>query len=239
LKRLKNQNFGDNRDLLKFDLVCQIAGAGLVENFTYVPMLTEDITGAEEMHICRHEATGGSENKQLMDFLDNAIINEKRNIGQLGAFFDQCGVKSRIYKKDTFFTPEGRETYFTGMDREMLTRSLIMIDPDIGLEEETNGPGHLLYADLDLLYNRMDQESFLMFTQRFPDDLYYEYLGRRTAEIKERIEGSQPVSLDDLDSIIFFLTKNTSLQSRLMQVLGEYIQKYAVKAEEEKRTNDN
>ena len=66
---MKNQNFGDNRDLLKFDLVYQIAKKGLVDHFTYIPMLTKDETLKEEPEICRYEATGGSQNKDLMDFL--------------------------------------------------------------------------------------------------------------------------------------------------------------------------
>jgi hypothetical protein len=78
----------------------------------------------------------------------------------------------------------------------------------------------------------MDSGSILMFTQRFPDEMYEEYLNRRTYQIKAQIPGVQPVSLDDLDSIIFFLTRSDATLSQLVQVLKDYTQKYAQKADQ-------
>lgn len=42
---MKNQYFGDNRDLFKYDLVHKIINAryaGLPKRFTFIPMLTEN-----------------------------------------------------------------------------------------------------------------------------------------------------------------------------------------------------
>jgi len=228
---MKNQLFGDNRDLLKFDLVCQIAQTNLVDRFTYIPMLTADEPQKEEPHFCRHEATGGGENQELVQFLDNCIVNEKRNIGQLEQFFQGCHIQAVIYDKENIFTQETREAYFNGISKPLLTRALVLIDPDKGLEERQNGSGNLLYSELKNLYERMDNESILMLTQRFPYDLYEAYLEKRVAEIKDQIRDAQPISLDDLDSIIFFLTKSRITQVRLLQLLGEYTRKYTRKAE--------
>jgi hypothetical protein len=226
---MKNQNFGDNRDLLKFDLVFQIVKIGLVDQFVYVPMLTENVERQEEPQFCRHGATGGDANSELVKFLDGCIVNEKRNIGQLEEFFQQSGLKGTVYAPDTIFSHPTRTTYFSGIQGGMLTKSLILMDPDKGLEEDVNDSGNLLYSDLRDIYERMDEESCLMFTQRFPYDLYEEYLGMRVDEIKDSLTGSQPVSLDDLDSIIFFLTRNKILQRRLVQFLEEYTKQYAKK----------
>ncbi len=228
---MKNQYFGDNRDLVKFDLVYQIVKEGLVDQFTYIPMVTENEAQKEEPNICRYEASAGTGNKALLDFLDKSIINEKRDIRQLGEFFQQQGIKATIYRADKVFTHEGRKAYFAGINQDLLTKSLILVDPDKGLEEDVNGAGNLLYSELRDVYERMDFESYLMFTQRFPYDLYEEYLGMRTAELKDRIFGSQPISIDDLDSIIFFLTKNKFLQGRLVNLLRDYTQKYFQKKE--------
>jgi hypothetical protein len=224
---VKNQNFGDNRDLLKFDLVCQIAKTGMVDQFTYIPMLTENEERKEEPQFCRHEATGGGGNVELTEFLDRCIINEKRDIGQLEEFFLKCGIKTTVYEKDKLFTITGRKNYFDNIRKGMLTKSLILADPDKGLEEEFNGPGNLLFSELKDLYDRMDDGSCLMFTQRFADDMYEEYLEMRCADIQDQIPGSQPISLDDLDTIIFFLTKSEVMQSRLIQFLKEYTMQYA------------
>lgn len=227
---MKNQYFGDNRDLLKFDLVYQIVGNGLADRFTYIPMLTANEAQAEEPHICRYEASGGTQNKELVGFLDKAIINEKRNIGQLEEFFKSSGIPVFIYAREKIFAHEDRRAYFDGIGKSFLTKSLILVDPDKGLEEDTNGAGNLLFTELKSLYDRMDEDSCLMFTQRFPYDLYEEYLGMRCDEIKDQIPGSQPISVDDLDSIIFFMTKNPSLQKRLLSILQDYTRQYAKKA---------
>jgi hypothetical protein len=226
---MKNQFFGENRDLLKFDLVCKIVQGGMVNQFVYIPMLTENNPQLETPNICRHGATGGAGNKELMDFLDECIINEKRKISQLERFFAECGIKATIYGEDAFFTHEGRKAYFDGIGNNLMTGSLILIDPDKGLEEKENGAETILFSELRSLYERMDDGSLLMFTQRFPYDLYREYLGMRTAEIKDCLPGSQPISLDYLDSIIFFLAKNQLLQDRLLQMLREYTRQYARK----------
>jgi hypothetical protein len=226
---LKNQYFGDNRDLLKFDLVFQIVKEGLADRFTYIPMLTADGAEAPEPEIRRCESSGGVKNAVLVDFLDKAIINEKRNVGQLEEFFADNGIDAHIYTKDVFFTHEARKSYFSGIHGDWLAKSLILVDPDRGLEEDQNGAGNLLYSELASLYERMDDDSYLMFTQRFPYDLYEAYLGMRTAELKDRIPGSRPVSIDDLDTIIFFLTKNKYLQGCLLNLLKDYTQQYAKK----------
>ncbi len=228
---MKNQDFGDNRDLLKFDLVCEIVSKGLVDQFTYVPMLTKDEERTEEQSVCRHSAVGGISNKELVNFLDECTINEKRNIGQLEDFFRKCSIKAAIYGKDRIFDPEFHVPYFSQIPKALLTNALILIDPDQGLEENINGPGNLLFSDLRKIYDRMDESSVLMFTQLIPQGLYDDYLSMRTEDIKYQVPGSQTISIDDLDTLIFFLTKNQSVLKGLIQVLKDYTQQYAQKAE--------
>jgi hypothetical protein len=229
---MKNQNFGDNRDLLKLDLVDEILKAKLVDQFTYVPMLTQDIEQKEEPHVCRHEAACGAANSKLMDFLDKCIVNNKRNISQLEEYLKLSGLKSTVYAGDRYFTHEGRKAYFEDLKLGLLMNSLILIDPDKGLEEKINDSGNLLYSELQDIYDKMGDDSLLMFTQRFPYDLYETYLEMRTGEIKFNLPFSQPISLDDLDTIVFFLTKNRSIQDRFLDLLKEYTKRYTKKEEE-------
>jgi hypothetical protein len=72
-----------------------------------------------------------------------------------------------------------------------------------------------------------------MFTQKFPDDMYEEYLNKRTAEIMSNLPFSRPITLDDLDTILFFLTKNRVIQDRFIEILTEYTKKYFKIEEEE------
>jgi hypothetical protein len=226
---MKNQFFGDNRDLFKFDLVYQIMRIGLVDSFTYIPMLTGNENLPEEPHICRYEAVGGTQNKELMDFLDKSIINEKRNIGQLDEFYLLNGMQTNIYARDRKFTHADREAYFSGIGKSLLNRAIILVDPDKGLKEDTNEAGYLMFSELKLLYDQMDEDSYLMFTQRIPDDKDEEFLEMRSGDIQDWIPGSQPISVDDLDFIVFFLTRSQLLQSRLLEMLKDYTQQYIKK----------
>lgn len=228
---MKNQNFGDNRDLLKFDLVYEILKTGLVDHFTYIPMLTADIEQKEEPHICRQGAIGKA-NIGLVELLDRCIINEKRNIGELEEFLKQSQIPFTIYAKEKIFTHEERNAYFAGISEELLTDSLILIDPDKGLEENINDSGNLMLYELRDIYERMGQNSILMFTQRFPNDLYEPYLSMLTGEIETTISDSNPISVDDQDTILFFLTRNKTLESRFLQLLTEYSGRYVTKEAE-------
>ncbi len=216
---------------MKFDLVSQITGSGLVKQFVYVPMLTPDEDGVGSENICRHESTGGLDNQGLLDFLDGCIINEKRRVGELESYFTTDSVRAIVYNKDRIFTHADRKAYFAGIDTGLLEDSLILLDPDKGLEEDRNDDGNLLLSEVRDIYNKMSDSSILMFTQKFPYDLYKEYLAMRIAEIKDQIPFSQPVSLDDLDTILFFLTRDDLTLSRLIQILKDYTQKYARKVE--------
>jgi hypothetical protein len=224
---MKNQFLGENRDLLKFDLVNQILKSGLVEHLVYVPMLTPDDPGYEAENICRHESSGGSGNTELLNFLDYCVVNDKRQLTQLEDHFRDQGYQASVYSPQQILTRNNRKAYFERAGQILRNKSLVLIDPDKGLEENDNDPANLMYAELRDLYNSLDDDSILMFTQRFPYDMYTEYLGMRTAEIQTQIPFSQPVSLDDLDSIIFFLPRNNVTLSHLVQVLKDYTQKYA------------
>jgi len=228
---LKNQHFGENRDLLKFDLVTEVLKSGLAEHFLYVPMLTPDGQGKETEHICRHESTGGGANAKLMDFLDYCVVNDKRQVSQLENYFNDLGYSAQVYAAEKYLTAENRESYFEEINWQIVPRSLVLIDPDMGLEEVADSSSNLKYAEIQDIYNALDDNSILMFTQKFPYEMYTEYLEARIAEIKNQIPSAQPVSLDDLDSIIFFLPKSTEMLDRLVGVLQEYTQKYYQKAD--------
>jgi hypothetical protein len=228
---MKNQNFGDNRDLLKYDLIYEVFKTCPIGRFTYIPMLTPDVELKEESIVCRHGAIG-TKNIELTELLDRSIINQNRNIGQLEGFLKQSGISYSIYAKNDFFTHEGRNAYFDGIGNELLADSLILIDPDKGIVENGNSSENLMYSELRDIYERMDNHSALMFTQRFPNDLYEAYLSMLTGEIQNTISDANPISVDDLDTIIFFLTKNKRLESRFLALLKEYSERYSVKEAE-------
>ena len=102
---MKNQYFGDNKDLFKYDLVLMIMQAGLVEHFTFVPMLTEPDRTNHGEKAGRKHASAGTENKELINFLDECIDGGQKDIEQMVSFFQRYGIEMKIYYgEDGYFS---------------------------------------------------------------------------------------------------------------------------------------
>jgi hypothetical protein len=225
---MKNQYFGDNKDLFTYDLILQIMQSGLVNHFTFIPMLTpnDDKQHGEKWH--REKAKAGAQNKELISFLDGCVREGRRDINQLESFFTRCGIEMTIYYgSDTYFTHQNRQDYFEQIGNELLSNSLVFVDPDVGLEVNSSGEKHLLYSEVESLYERMDESSILMLFQHFPRQPRQQYLNTRAEELKEKITGDYPICIDDNEVIFFFLTKDESLEHSLMHIVQEYAEGYS------------
>ncbi|MDD4860008.1 MAG: hypothetical protein PHR56_07380 [Dehalococcoidales bacterium] len=219
---MKNQYFGDNRDLFKFDLAEQILKAGLVKGFTYIPMLTADSAAANRVYD-RSKAKAGTKNKKLVSFLDKCAGSGKKNIVQLEKYF---GSKINIYGKSTQFSRVNRSEYFTGIGRELLSKSLILVDPDIGMEVKRSGEQHLLFDEICWLYEQMD-DSILMIYQQFPRADHLEYLHERGEELSDKVTGEGPICVDNDEIVFYFLTAESALEEALTNQISEYTEDYS------------
>ena len=149
---MKNQYFGDNKDLFTYDLICHIIQGGLATHFTFIPMLTKNDVNKHGAKYSRDKAKVGTENKELMNFLDISVRENKRDIRQLESFFAKYGIKMTIYSgKDEYFSHRQRQQYFAQIGDELLTQSLIFVYPNIGLEVARSGEEHLLYDEVKSL----------------------------------------------------------------------------------------
>ena len=220
---MKNQYFGDNRDLFKYDLICQIIRAGLVEHFMFIPMLTQ----SNEAN--RSKAKAGRENKELEIFLDECVRQgeEKRNIKQLESFFGKHGISITIYKKDEHFISRTRQEYFKQIKDKLLPKSLILVDPDIGLkdEDERLTDKHLSYSEVKNLYERMDKSSILMIFQFIPHENRENYFRRISKKLDEKV-GNLPVYISDNQIVFLFLTRDKSRREALAKTIGDYKRRY-------------
>ena len=221
---MKNQYFGDNKDLFTYDLVLHIIQAGLVEHFTFIPMLTSNDNTRHGSKYRRDKAKAGRENKELVSFLDECVMGGRRDIKQLGSFFGKYGIKMKIYGKD--FSHQQRQEYFEQIGGEFLSKSLIFADPDVGLEVKRSGKEHILYAEVKDLYQRMDKSSILMIYQYLPRQPRQGYLNMRCEELKEKVAGDYPVCIDDNEIAFFFLTKDESLEHSLTHLISNYVECY-------------
>lgn len=168
---MKNQYFGDKRDFFKFDLVLTlIEHLKPKRSFTYIPMLTPP---DDE---CRMTPTGYSatRNKGLYNFLQECAKFHNRNIINLRFFMRQQGIRYHPYHDAEYFLEQERETYFCSVDASLLDNSVIMVDPDTGIEakpETMRGKEneYIRCSDLLHLQSQMSDSSILTIFQAYRD----------------------------------------------------------------------
>src|SRR5579859_2538118 len=139
---MKHQYFADERDFLKFDLWMELADHLGQCRLTFVPMFTAP-DGTKQGG--KRKYAVGERRKCLYDFLQSFCLPEnenKRSITELRQFF--ASKAGRVYhyqpyrdgeKKDCdYFEHERRLDYFTNIPSGWLFNSVVLIDPDTGLE---------------------------------------------------------------------------------------------------------
>lgn len=217
---MKNQYFGDDRDLFKYDLVHKVINAGyagLPTRFTLIPMLTKDEG--------RKKGKPGTKHPELVNFLNACTTSEKRNIRQLEAFFKD---KISIYGANDHFCSESsemRNEYFKQVRCHLLQKSLILVDPDIGIENGKLTEKHLQYSEVKELYDNMGSDSILMIFQFIPREKRETYFPRICGEFKQKV-GNLPIYISDNQIVFFFLAKDKSLRNSLGNVISDYKASY-------------
>jgi len=223
---MKNQYFGDNRDLFKYDLVYQIIQTGLVDHFTFIPMLTKNDDTGHGGEDDRDKAKAGTENKDLKNFLDKCRREDRRDIKQLGSFFKEKGVNITIYKKndnDKYFTNQLREEYFDQIEKELLMNSLILVDPDNGLEPEgKTKKEHVKYCEIKTIYKHMGKSSMLMIFQDLARKSPDSYITQTFEKFKNELGANQPIYIHDGKTLFFFLARDKSLRKSLANTIHHY-----------------
>lgn len=183
---MKNQYFGDRRDLFKYDLLLDLVKGHGSGRLTFVPMLTpNDDSGEGQLT----QADSRGRRKVLYDFLKACLDNGQRDIRKLRELIPKFDVEFMPFRDAAWFTHEHRTSYFEAVPQDHLQQSVIFLDPDIGLETGTPGymrrmgaEKYLLYADVTELWRRASTESVLVVYQHLQKDA-----GKRAGDVERRI----------------------------------------------------
>ena len=150
---MKNQYFGDKRDLFKFDLVLDVMAATGLAALTYVPMLT---LPDDRNHGRLTPRALGGRRTALFDFLRSVREEGRADIRELRSFFGQLSGFRYLPYRDGLdvgqYAPESRDEYFAEIPDDLLVGSCVLLDPDIGLEGDAavmkrSGLDKYLYLD--------------------------------------------------------------------------------------------
>ena len=233
---MKNQYFGDTRDLFKYDLILEILLKSNLKHFTFIPMLTKNEPNNYGGRINYNKARAGTSRMMLKNFLEKCVRENRRNIKELEKFFRNNKLPKKIrltiYKKNSYFSNKTRKEYFSEINGKLLTRSVILVDPDIGLEVENirgREEKYIKYEEVKLLYDYMDKHSTLLIFQFIPRVKRKEYFSKVSKRLKQKVTRESPVYYISDNQIVFFvLTKNPKLLNSLKNIIGKYANFYGL-----------
>ncbi len=215
---MKNQFFGDSRDLFKFHLVLHAMVSLQFKTFTYVPLLTlNDDSG--QGGLTDYSRPPCHEN--LYEFLQLAVV-KNRDIRSLRDFFANKPFRYHPFKDDAEFKESERDAYFREIPGEVLQDALILLDPDTGLEvDQKSGPKYLRYEELRGLFGRMGEKSALMVFQFF-----FFTNDARIEKVRTRICSELPEALVTEGRhgqvAFFFLAKDKQVLATLQRMVADY-----------------
>ena len=209
---MKNQFFGDNRDLFKYDLIQHIIqGIKEIDKFSFVPMLTRN-SGTHGNQVERQKAKAGKYNYNLINYLDKCILENRRNITEIIKYYKQIGISTFIYRESTYFVKSLRRDYFNSIPESFLKNSLILVYPDNILQVKKSKEEHFLYIDIKKLYDSMNDNASLMIFQYFPRECHDNYTAKRRDELFN-ITKEVPSIISDNVIMYLFLTKKIILNN--------------------------
>ena len=223
---MKNQYFGDIRDLFKWDLIEHILAtvSAFRRSLTYIPMLTPD--GGNHGNLVDYDDAVGCKNGPLRRYLGQCVESGKRDINLIVPYYEKRGVTAHLHRGEgEFFNHHDRGAHFGGVVDSLLDRALIFLDPDNGLEIQYPTEAHLLYADVGGLYDRMGEDAASMVFQYFPHERRAPYIARRCQELEDHTGGT-PLAIWSSQLSFLFVARNEDLAGELRRTLGAYKAQY-------------
>ena len=224
---MRNQYFGDSKDLLKFDLIEKVlAGIPSLERFTYIVTLTDD----QEM---MPGSKLGSNNRQLVEFLEKCLWSERKQVREIVKYYEP---KKTVHIYDVPFKHATRRAYFDRIPLELLQNSLVSLDPDIGFQSQAPDERHLRFEEAANVLGKMDDSSILMVFQHLRQ-------GKKLADtikdinLKLREACDQQMKVSELHELwisgagvdFLFVTRSPKQFEQLHRIATEYREAYPEK----------
>ncbi len=191
---MKNQYFGDRRDLLKYDLLCDVVESHGAQRLTYLPMLTPNNDSGEGN---LKQADRRKHRPEIFNFLKSSVEAGLRDIRQLRDLMPLLGISLMPYCDDAWFAQDRRREYFDAVPAEHLVKSVVFFDPDTGLEPRSQsymyrrGPEqYLLNSELLTVWNRASQDSVFVVYQHLQQNAakHVGDVDRRLAEVSRLLQ---------------------------------------------------
>jgi len=213
---MKNQWFGDENDLFKFDLIEAILKENNqlnIKKFLYIPMLTKDK---------KQDKKPWDDNHRLKEALH---VASKKDVCK---FVKEYFSKTEVEVVEDLLDEQLYEDYFENVKAKIQTdvASLIFLDPDTGLipPSKKKGNEYVYLETAKDLYNKMNHSSILMMYQHGRGN-FKKQLGSKLKQLKNKIETLENVlSISYFKSspvAFLFLTRNNDIRTILSKIIEE------------------
>lgn len=164
---MNRQYSGDIRDLFKIDLVFHIMEEiPSIKSFTFVPMLTKEEDQPASRTGVKKDLTGalfkgraGSRNASLLRSMRRLqeINSDTEYFRAIHDLFNHRKIQIRIIEEPAF-SHHGRDHYFESLFMRFPEKTLLFLDPDIGLEVKSPTKRHLLFEEVKKIHDRLDTQ---------------------------------------------------------------------------------
>lgn len=232
---MKNQYFGDSRDLFKYDLaISLLVDYGLSKNFTLIPMLTKDSGNTHGSRTGYKSGRPGTLRTELVDFLSKCLKYRKRNVNELNRFFTNYlhdkNLILNIYGGHSEFRDDSRDEYFASLPDKAIKNAIIMLDPDTGIEIKSttkNREAYVTYEEISKIYERMGKKSMMLIFQFIPRVKRVPYLVGLCKNLEKAVGIKHGINFISDNSIAFFtITKDADYKKTVDFAIRDYSGRY-------------
>lgn len=235
---LKDQYFGDRRDIFKYDLLTEIAlSLPSGPTLTFVPMLTCP-DGKKEGSLTAYDQDLSRD--VIYSFLRDAVSTNGRRLARLRQLMPQLGVDLFLFRGDSehdqYFEHPSRDDYFVAIPDRELSRSVLFLDPDVGLETGSvsymrrNGlEKYLFYSELERLFHRASAKTILVVYQHLQNDKrrVRDDLRRRLRAVVQALHTSSATAVSD-GEVAFLVTARDQVGEHAARVLSGYASRHSL-----------
>lgn len=187
---MKNQYFGDKRDLLKYSLLETLASRlPGIEQLTCIWLLTEPAVNNDGNRLFAPRVDAS----RLECFLHECVSTNRRDVRNLAMYVAGSEFAYFSYGDDpsTYFSATSRKDYFGSIPLQALARSVVFFDPDNGLEPDKScGVAHLSYEEFATVFTRMDRVSAAVVYQHLPRRSPAVFWPELAAKVRSRLNCS-------------------------------------------------
>jgi hypothetical protein len=221
--------FGDSRDYFKYDFITYVLEYMNLENYVFVPMLTNHRDDNEGNKLPKMI---GGKSASLLAFISGCKSKKSLSHWQQWLIKYVRNYKTIEPVDEEFFEDETRDEYWLSFSAHLKEKNaLIFLDPDTGLEtgrksylRKMGREKYILNHEIDLLHGHLDSSSILMIYQQLPHNkhIHIAAVSKKLAQLQASNQGALVCAYREDDLAFLLMVTDLGVFNRLCICLTIY-----------------